>query len=328
MPTSKSSLHPHAENTSLVLSNEAIAFVAELQRTFGRTIAELMVRRAKRQQLLDAGEERFDFLPETKHIRDGNWTCAETPRDIRDRRVEITGPIDKKMIINALNSGASVFMADFEDATTPTWSNIMDGQKNLYDAVRRTLTFETPEKKYEIGKTPAVLNSSAITLACISQKKHFCRSAESCAAHRRFRPVFLRTTPRRALFSLKDGCSYHLPKLESHLEARLRVRRACRRGVSHLTRHSASHRGTIWATVHRDAAGSCFEMNEIHYELREPRRGSTAGAGITSPDFTGARSSAPTARQSLFLTAPAVTVDALVRDSLNAYSRLLVEELL
>src|SRR6478735_4680442 len=124
-----------------ILTTEALSFVAELQRTFGRTITDLMERRARR-------EPRFEFLPETRHIREGDWVCAPTPKDIRDRRVEITGPVDKKMIINALNSGARVFMADFEDSNTPTWQNVLGGQKNLYEAVRRTLALATPEKKY------------------------------------------------------------------------------------------------------------------------------------------------------------------------------------
>src|SRR5947209_9524434 len=107
-----------------ILTTEALAFVAELQRTFGRAITHLMERRARR-------DPHFDFLPETRHIREGDWVCAKTPKDICDRRVEITGPVDKKMIINALNSGARVFMADFEDASTPTWQNVLGGQKNL-----------------------------------------------------------------------------------------------------------------------------------------------------------------------------------------------------
>ena len=133
-----------------ILTPEAVAFVVGLQRTFNEQRKELLEARKARQKRLDAGE-RPDFLRETKHIRESEWTVAELPADLLDRRVEITGPVDRKMIINALNSGAKVFMADFEDSTTPTWDNVMDGQINLRDAVRRTITFED-EKTGKISR--------------------------------------------------------------------------------------------------------------------------------------------------------------------------------
>src|SRR6476660_7863508 len=127
-----------------VLTPEALAFAARLQRAFGGRREELLGHRADRQAQLDAGRLP-DFLPETRAIRDADWTCAPVLPDIEDRRVEITGPVDRKMIINALNSGASVFMADFEDANTPSWDNMIEGQANLADAVRRAITFDDPE---------------------------------------------------------------------------------------------------------------------------------------------------------------------------------------
>ena len=129
-----------------ILTPEAMAFVAKLHRRFGQRRDELLVRRHARQAALDRGE-RPDFLLETQAVRDGNWTVSPTPADIQDRRVEITGPTDRKMVINALNSGARVFMTDFEDANSPTWANMLDGQINLRDAIRRTISFSGPDGK-------------------------------------------------------------------------------------------------------------------------------------------------------------------------------------
>ena len=131
---------PVTERYAAILTPEAVAFVVGLQRAFNARRKELLAARVVRQARLDAGE-RPDFLAETKGIRESEWTVAPLPADLLDRRVEITGPVDRKMIINALNSGAKVFMADFEDSTTPTWENVIDGQINLKDAVRRTITF-------------------------------------------------------------------------------------------------------------------------------------------------------------------------------------------
>jgi malate synthase len=126
-----------------ILTPDALAFVARLQRAFGSRRTELLARRAERQRQWDAGKLP-DFLPETRSVRDGAWTCAPIPADIQDRRVEITGPVDRKMIINALNSGASVYMADFEDANTPKWDNNIQGHINLRDAIRRRIVYVSP----------------------------------------------------------------------------------------------------------------------------------------------------------------------------------------
>ena len=146
------------EGVSQILSAEALTLVAKVHREFNVRRLELLKRREQRQSQLDAGKLP-DFLPETADIREGDWTGAMIPPDLQDRRVEITGPTDRKMIINALNSGAKVFMADFEDSTTPTWENVIDGQLNLRDAVRRTITFEDEKtgKSYKLVENPAVL---------------------------------------------------------------------------------------------------------------------------------------------------------------------------
>src|SRR5260370_10486721 len=149
---------PVTERYAQVLTREAVAFVVGLQRAFNGRRKELLAARVARQARIDAGE-RPDFLPETKEIREREWTVAALPKDLLDRRVEITGPVERKMIINALNSGAKVFMADFEDSTTPTWENLMEGQINLKDGVRRTITFsdEKTGKSYKLIENPAVL---------------------------------------------------------------------------------------------------------------------------------------------------------------------------
>ena len=140
-----------------ILTTDAVAFAARLQRAFGGRRAELLARRAQRQREWDAGKLP-DFLSETRAIRDADWTCASVPADIQNRRVEITGPVDRKMIINALNSGANVFMADFEDANTPKWDNNIQGHINLRDAIRRRIDYVSPEgKAYKLGDKLATL---------------------------------------------------------------------------------------------------------------------------------------------------------------------------
>src|SRR5437762_7196732 len=139
-----------------ILTQAALAFIAKLHREFEPRRQELLARRAARQREFDAGK-RPDFLPETAAVRQGEWRIASQPQDLLDRRVEITGPTDRKMVINALNSGASTFMADFEDANCPTWHNMVDGQLNLRDAVRRTSSFEQSGKRYRLQDRTAVL---------------------------------------------------------------------------------------------------------------------------------------------------------------------------
>src|SRR5690242_16922162 len=139
-----------------VLTPEAVQFVAELQREFGTRRRELLERRVERQRELDAGRLP-GFLPETREVREGDWRVEPVPPRLQDRRVEITGPTDRKMVINALNSGARMFMADFEDANSPTWENMVLGQANLTDAIERTIELETPEKTYRLNNETATL---------------------------------------------------------------------------------------------------------------------------------------------------------------------------
>src|SRR5215468_8096912 len=140
-----------------ILTPDALTFVVKLEREFGPRRLECLKRRAERQAALDRAEALY-FLPKTKSIREADWQCAPIPKDILDRRVEITGPTDRKMVINALNSGARIFMADFEDANAPTWSNMVEGQINLWDAIRHTINFTSPEgKKYRLNEQVAVL---------------------------------------------------------------------------------------------------------------------------------------------------------------------------
>src|SRR6266403_3464746 len=141
-----------SENFREILTPEALQLVANLHRSFNGRRQELLERRNRRQEELDQGKTP-DFLPETAQIRAGDWTVASIPKDIADRRVEITGPTDRKMVINALNSGASVYMADFEDANTPTWHNMVDGQQNLIDAVNGTISFKNPDgREYKLAE--------------------------------------------------------------------------------------------------------------------------------------------------------------------------------
>src|SRR5271165_1266899 len=157
-PSGVSGTGPMLPGYERVLTAEALAFVADLARTFGWRVDELLARRRERQALLDAGEP-LNFLEETAGVRAADWTVAPLPPDLLDRRVEITGPTDRKMVINALNSGASVYMADFEDASTPSWSNLIEGHINLRDAIRGTVAFTDPtsKKAYKLNPKTAVL---------------------------------------------------------------------------------------------------------------------------------------------------------------------------
>src|ERR1035437_10041338 len=148
---------PIIEADRSILTPEAVSFLKDLSRNFEERRQQLLARRRERQQEIDRGGMP-QFLPQTARIRDSDWVAAPIPADLRDRRVEITGPVDRKMIINALNSGASVFMADFEDSNSPTWNNNIEGQQNLQDAIRGTIRYESPEgKRYQLGSNLATL---------------------------------------------------------------------------------------------------------------------------------------------------------------------------
>lgn len=250
-----------ALDSSSVLTGEALAFLADLHRTFRETRAALLAARVERQARLDAGELP-DFLPETAHIREGDWRVGTTPADLQDRRVEITGPTDPKMVINALNSGASVFMADFEDATAPAWSNMIEGQIALSQAVRRTLTFTSPEGKgYKLNDKTAVLVVRPRGWH-LDEKHVLVDGVPMSGSLFDFGLYFFHNA--RAALERGTGPYFYLPKLESHHEAKL-WDDVFRRAQELL----GLPVGTIKATVLIETILGAFEADEILYALRE-----------------------------------------------------------
>ena len=253
-----------------ILNPAAQAFLVEMGREFGTRVAALLAARKERQAELDAGAT-LDFLPETRKIREGDWTVAELPPALLRRHVEITGPVSRKMIINALNSGADMFMADFEDSSAPTFENMLDGQVNLRDAVRGEIRFEDERsgKTYELNENPAVLlvrprgwhlpeahltvNGEALPGALVDFGLYFFHNAQ-------------------ALLDKGHGPFFYLPKLEHHLEARLWNDVFCfaqdRLGIE---------RGSIKATVLIETLPAAFQMDEILFELREHSSGLNCG---------------------------------------------------
>jgi malate synthase len=253
-----------------VLTPQAVQFVADLGRRFGGRIADLLAQRKARQLRFDQGE-RPSFLPETSKIREESWTVAPLPNDLADRRVEITGPVDRKMVINALNSGANVYMADFEDATAPTWDNLIQGHINLMDAVRRTIRFVAPDtnKTYTLGTNPATLFVRPRGLHLL--EKHFLLDGRPVpGALFDFGLFFFHNA--QALRQAGTGPYFYLPKLESHLEARL-----WNDVFLHAQRTLGIPSGSIKATVLIETLPAAFEMDEILYELREHSAGLNCG---------------------------------------------------
>ncbi len=252
------------------MSPEAVAFVARLQRAHNGRRKELLAARVARQARLDAGE-RPDFLPETKAIREAEWTVAPLPADLLDRRVEITGPVERKMIINALNSGAKVFMADFEDSTTPTWENVLSGQANLYDAVRRTITYEDTKtgKSYKLIERPAVL--FVRPRGWHLDERHVLVDGEAMSGSL-FDFGLYAYHNAKELLARGSGPYFYLPKMESHLEARLWndvfVQAEQELGIP---------AGSIKGTVLIETILATFEMDEILYELRDHSAGLNCG---------------------------------------------------
>ena len=253
-----------------ILTPAAIAFLAGLEREFGAERRRLLNRRAEIQQRLDTGWKP-DFLPETRSIRDGDWQVAPIPNDIRDRRIEITGPTDRKMVINALNCGANVFMADFEDANTPSWSNMIEGQANLFDAVRRAITFNDPEtgRHYSLNDKTAVL--FVRPRGWHLPEKHVLVDGEPMSGSLfDFGLFFFHNA--KELIERGTGPYLYLPKIESHLEARLWndvfVYAQAQLGLP---------KGTIKATVLIETISAAFEMDEILWELRDHSAGLNCG---------------------------------------------------
>lgn len=250
-----------ALDSSSVLTPDALAFLADLDRAFRDTRAKLLAARVDRQARLDAGELP-DFLAETADIRAADWTIAGTPADLQDRRVEITGPTDPKMVINALNSGASVFMADFEDATAPAWSNMIEGQIALGQAVRRTLTFTSPEGKgYKLNDKTAVLVVRPRGWH-LDEKHVLIDGVPMSGSLFDFGLYFFHNA--RAALERGTGPYFYLPKLESHHEAKL-WDDVFRRAQDLL----GLPVGTIKVTVLIETILAAFEADEILYALRE-----------------------------------------------------------
>ena len=252
-----------------ILTSEALAFLADLQREFNPARRELLAARAQRQERIAAGELP-DFLGETRDVReDPSWRVAPAPVDLLDRRVEITGPVDRKMVINALNSGAKMFMADFEDANSPTWRNCIEGQANLIDAVDRTISLDAGEKHYRLDDETATL--LVRPRGWHLDEKHVLVDGEPMSGSLFDFGLYLFHCGRRQL-DAGSGPYLYLPKLESHLEARLW------NDVFVLAQEQlALARGSIRATVLIETILAAFEMEEILYELREHSAGLNAG---------------------------------------------------
>ena len=261
---------PIPDEFAEILTPEVVAFVATLSREFGGRVDEILEKRKEFQERIDAGEMP-DFLPETREIREGDWRVAPVPEDLQDRRVEITGPPDRKMLINALNAGASTYMTDLEDANCPTWHNMLESQANLRDAVNQTISFDDPEtgKRYEVGDNPAVLivrprgwhltekhmlvDGKPVPGSLFDVGLYFFHNAQN-------------------LIDRGSGPYFYLPKMEHHPEARLW------NDVFDLAQDELGiPRGTIKATALLETFPAAFEMEEILYELREHSAGLNAG---------------------------------------------------
>ena len=258
------------QNCDAVLTPEALKFIQKLEDRFGDRRIELLHKRLSKQLEIDEGRLP-EFLPETKDIRLGDWRVAQAPADLQDRRVEITGPVERKMIINALNSGVKVFMADFEDSSSPTWDNIIDGQVNLKDAVRRNITFSNPtnEKFYQLNETVATLMVRPRGWH-LTEKNVEYNGQQISASLFDFGLYFFHNASE--LIKRNTGPYFYLPKLESHLEARL-----WNDVFVYAQKELAIPNGSIKATVLIETILAAFEMDEILYELRDHSAGLNCG---------------------------------------------------
>jgi malate synthase len=260
---------PTSADGERVLTREALAFVGELEARFGPVRTSLLDKRRQRDAEIAKGAS-YGLLAETAAVRSADWKVAPTPPDLERRHIEITGPVERKMMINALNSGSDVFMADFEDSLSPTWDAVVSGQANLIEAVRRTLAFTSPE-----GKAYA-LNPKIATLLVrprgwhLTEKHATLRGQPVSASLFDFGLYFFHNV--RALIERKTGPYFYLPKMESHLEARLwnEVFVAAQDALG-------VPRGTVRATVLIETLPAAFEMDEILYELRDHASGLNAG---------------------------------------------------
>jgi malate synthase len=259
---------PMQDGFDEILSAEALSFVAALAAEFSPRVEELLRSRVARQGRIDGGE-RPDFLSETTHIRDADWTVCEVPADLSDRRVEITGPTERKMIINALNSGARVFMADCEDSMTPTWENVIRGQINLRDAVDRSIELEAKGKKYR-------LNNETATLIVrprgwhLPEKHIFLDGKPVPGALVDFGLYLFHNA--KELKERGTGPYFYLPKLQSHLEARL-----WSEVFMFAENEGVVGKGEIKVTVLIETILAAFEMDEILFELKDHIVGQNCG---------------------------------------------------
>ena len=253
-----------------ILTPEAVAFVAKLSREYRGRVVELLGKRAERQERISAGEMP-DFLPETRDVREGDWKIAPIPDDLQDRRVELTGPPDRKMTINALNSGASCWMADFEDANCPTWHNMLESQLNMKEAIEGTISFDDPNsgKHYELHEDTAVILARPRGWHLF--EKHMLVDGEQVPGGLfDFGLYFFHNA--QTLLNNGSGPYFYLPKMESHLEARL-----WNDVFESAQDELGIPRGTIKATVLIETILATFEMHEILYELREHSAGLNCG---------------------------------------------------
>ncbi len=258
--------HPQRER---VLTPDAVSFLVGLHRAFNPRRLELLRKREQRQAELDAGA-LLDFLAETKEVREGAWQVAGAPRDLNDRRVEITGPCDRKMLINALNAGANVFMADCEDAQSPTWDNQVEAQANLMDAVRRTVAFTGPDgKQYRLKDRTATL--LVRPRGWHLPEKHLRVDGEPTSGSLFDFGLYFFHNAREAL-SRGTGPYFYLPKMESYLEARL-----WNDVFGFAQDQLGVPRGSVRATVLIETIHAAYQMEEILYELRDHAAGLNAG---------------------------------------------------
>jgi malate synthase len=260
---------PVSGRSAEILTPAALDFLTQLHREFEPTRANLLRQRAERLTRIRGGEMP-DFLTETRKVREGNWRAAPVPKDLQVRKVELTGPTDRKMLINALNSGASVYMADFEDANTPTWDNMVGGQVNLVDAVQRTIDFVGPDgKKYQLNKETATL--LVRPRGWHLPEKHALVDGQPIAGGLFDFGLYFFHNARRLLDS-GTGPYFYLPKMESHREARLW------NDIFNFSQDALKiPRGSIKATVLVETVLAAFEMDEILYELRDHTGGLNAG---------------------------------------------------
>ena len=252
-----------------ILTPEALKFIEQLERHFGPRRKDLLEKRAERQKEIDAGKLP-DFLKETEHIRSSDWTIASLPKDLEDRRVEITGPVERKMVINALNSGAKCFMADFEDANSPTWNNNIEGHINLRDAINRTISFTNPNgKQYSLKEETATLIVRPRGFH-LEEKNITLDDKPISGGLMDFGLFFFHNA--KTLLANGSGPYFYLPKIESHHEARL-----WNDVFVYAQNHLGIPHGSIKATVLIETILAAFEMDEILYELKDHSAGLNCG---------------------------------------------------